>query len=89
MTLNCGRCTQPKSGENEPHLRTGRKVLCGKNKMCSQGDRWQSKVTLPFEIPGKEGLKEEEESHEMKSFVSSSRIRAGQWTLGSAAGRSW
>ena len=44
---------------------------------------------LPFEIQGKEGLKEEEESHKVKSFVRSSRIRTKQWTLDSVAGRHW
>lgn len=36
--------------------------------MCSQTD-WKTRGVLPLEIQGKEGLKEEEESHKVKSFT--------------------
>lgn len=38
--------------------------------MYSQRDRWKTgSMLLPLEIQGKKGLKEEKESHKVKSFT--------------------
>lgn len=70
MELNCGRCTQPKGRENEAHLGMGRKAgPLWETKMCSQRDRWKTRGMTPLGVEGKKGLKEEEESHKVKSFT--------------------